>query len=38
VKPMGQLPPVFDGDRKLADSFIDCLNAYFRLNHQVPAF
>lgn len=35
---MGQLPPVFDGDRKLAESFIDCLKAYFRLNHQVPAF
>jgi hypothetical protein len=35
---MGQLPPVFEGDRKLAESFMDCLNAYFRLNHQVPAF
>jgi hypothetical protein len=35
---MGQLPPVFKGDRKLAKSFIDCLNTYFRLNHQVPAF
>jgi hypothetical protein len=35
---MGQLPPIFDGERKLAESFIDCLNAYFRLNHQVPAF
>ena len=37
-KPMGQLPPIFDGDRKLVESFIDCLKAYFCLNHQVPAF
>ena len=35
---MGQLPSVFDGDRALAEGFIDALKAYFRLNHQVPAF
>ena len=35
---MGQLPAVFAGDRTLAESFIDSLKAYFRLNHQAPNF
>ena len=35
---MGQLPAVFTGDRTLAESFIDSLKAYFRLNHQAPNF
>ena len=35
---MGQLPPVFDGDRTKTEGFVDSLRAYFRLNHEVPAF
>jgi hypothetical protein len=35
---MGQLPPIFDGDRTKSEEFLDLLKAYFRLNHQVPAF
>ncbi len=35
---MGQLPPVFDGDRAKTEGFVDSLRAYFRLNHEVPAF
>ena len=35
---MGQLPPIFDGDRTKSEAFLDALKAYFRLNHQVPAF
>ena len=35
---MGQLPPIFDGDRTKSEAFLDTLKAYFRLNHQVPAF
>ena len=35
---MGQLPPVFDGDRSKTEGFVDSLRAYFRLNHEVPAF
>ena len=35
---MGQLPPIFDGDRTKAEAFLDTLKAYFRLNHQVPTF
>ena len=38
VKPMGQLPPVFDGDRTKTEGFVDSLKAYFQLNHEVPAF
>ena len=38
VKIMGQLPPVFDGDRTKSQAFLDLLKAYFRLNHRVPAF
>jgi hypothetical protein len=38
VKPMGQLPPIFDGDRTKSEEFLDLLKAYFCLNHQVPAF
>ena len=38
VKLMGQLPAVFAGDRTLAESFINSLKAYFRLNHQAPNF
>ena len=33
---MGQLPPVFDGDRTKSEEFIELLKAYFCLNHQVP--
>jgi hypothetical protein len=35
---MGQLPPIFDGDRTKLEEFLDLLKAYFCLNHQVPAF
>jgi Retrotransposon gag protein len=35
---MGQLPPIFDGERTKSEGFVDLLNAYFRLNHRVPAF
>ena len=35
---MGQLPPVFDGDRTKTEGFVDSLRAYFCLNHEVPAF
>ena len=35
---MGQLPLVFDGDRTKTEVFVDSLRAYFRLNHEVPAF
>jgi hypothetical protein len=35
---MGQLPPIFDGDRTKSEGFVDLLRSYFRLNHQVPAF
>jgi hypothetical protein len=38
VKPMGQLPPIFDGDRTKSKGFIDLLKSYFGLNHRVPAF
>ena len=37
VKAMGQLPPVFDGDRTKSEEFIELLKAYFHLNHQVLA-
>ena len=37
VKAMGQLTPVFNGDRTKSEEFIELLKAYFRLNHQVPA-
>jgi hypothetical protein len=33
IRPMGQMPPIFDGDKTEAKSFIDLLNAYFQLNH-----
>jgi hypothetical protein len=29
---------VFDGDRSKAESFVDQLNTYFRLNHQVESY
>ena len=35
---MGQLPPIFDGDRTKSKVFLDALKAYFCLNHQAPAF
>ena len=35
---MGQLPPIFDGDRTKSEAFLDALKAYFCLNHQVPTF
>ena len=35
---MGQLPPIFDGDRTKSEGFVDSLKSYFRLNHRVPAF
>ena len=35
---MGQLPPIFDGDRTKAEAFLNSLKAYSHLNHQVPAF
>jgi hypothetical protein len=35
---MGQLPPIFDEDQTKLEEFLDLLKAYFRLNHQVPAF
>jgi Zinc knuckle/Retrotransposon gag protein len=35
---MGQLPPIFDGDRTKSEGFVDLLKSYFRLNHRVPAF
>jgi hypothetical protein len=37
-RPMGQLPAVFDGDRSKAESFVDQLNTYFQLNHQVESY
>ena len=38
IKPMGQLPLIFDGDRTKSEAFLDTLKAYFCLNHQVPTF
>jgi Zinc knuckle/Retrotransposon gag protein len=38
VKPMGQLPPIFDGDRTKSEGFVDLQKSYFRLNHRVPTF
>ena len=38
IKPIGQLPLIFDRDRTKSEAFLDALKAYFRLNHQVPAF
>jgi hypothetical protein len=35
---MGQLPPIFEGDRTKSEGFLDLLRSYFRLNHRVPAF
>jgi hypothetical protein len=35
---MGQMPTVFAGDRSAAEGFVDALKAYFRLNHQFPAY
>ena len=35
---MGQLPPIFDGDKTKSEAFLDALKAYFHLNHQVPTF
>jgi hypothetical protein len=35
---MGALPNIFNGDRLLADDFIDEVKAYFRLNRAVPAY
>ena len=37
MKPMGQIPQVFNGDRMKTEGFVDSLRAYFRLNHEVPA-
>ena len=33
---MGNLPQVFDGDRKLARTFLDNLLGYFHTNSRVP--
>jgi hypothetical protein len=33
---MGSLPQLFDGDRKLARTFLDQLTNYFRANSRVP--
>jgi hypothetical protein len=33
---MGNLPQIFDGDKKLARTFLDNLLGYFRANSRVP--
>jgi len=38
MKPMGELPDVFNGDQTKAEAFIDQLNHYFLLNLDVPGF
>jgi hypothetical protein len=35
---MGQLPPVFLGDRTKADDFVEQVKTYLRLNYDVPGF
>jgi hypothetical protein len=33
---MGNLPQIFDGDRKNARAFLDSILGYFRANARVP--
>jgi len=35
---MGSLPAIFDGECKKADAFIDGIQGYLCLNHNVPSF
>jgi len=38
AKMMGQPPPIFLGDRTKADNFVDQVQGYLRLNHDVTGF
>jgi len=38
AKMMGQPPPIFLGDRTKADDFVDQVQGYLRLNHDVTGF
>jgi hypothetical protein len=38
IRTMGQLPPVFLGDRTKADDFVEQIKTYLQLNHNVPGF